>query len=152
GRRHRSQMGARHAQAFGGGAGAHRGDQGRAESRSPRHWQEPPRILTYTWRQSGAEQMPHYIALIHKAPDSCYGVSFPDVPGVVTAGDTIDESMQKAVEVLEFAAEDWLQLTGRDWPQPRTIDALRADPEFQEDSTDAAVAAVPFRRKAEAAE
>lgn len=47
--------------------------------------------------------MPHYIALIHKDRDSCYGVSFRDLPGVFTAGDTIDEAMQKAAEVLEFA-------------------------------------------------
>ena len=96
--------------------------------------------------------MAHYIALIQKDQDSCYGVSFPDVPGVVTAADTIDEAMQKASEVLEFAAEDWTDVTGREWPQPRTIDALRDDPAFQRDSTDAVVAAVPFRLKAEAAE
>jgi len=92
--------------------------------------------------------MPHYIALIHKDQDSCYGVSFPDVPGVFTAGDTIDEVMQKAVEVLEFAAEDWSQQTGREWPRARTIDELRDDPEFQEDAVDAVIAAVPFRAKA----
>jgi predicted RNase H-like HicB family nuclease len=51
--------------------------------------------------------MPHYIALIHKDTDSCYGVSFPDIPGVITGGDTIDEAMQQAAEVLGFAAEDW---------------------------------------------
>jgi antitoxin HicB len=94
----------------------------------------------------------HYIALIHKDAGSCYGVSFPDVPGVFTAGDTIDEAMQKASEVLDFAAEDWRRLTGRDWPPPRTIDDLRTDPEFQESVADAVVAAVPFRAKAEAAE
>ena len=71
--------------------------------------------------------MPHYIALIHKEPGTCYGVSFPDVPGVVTAGDTIDEAMHHAAEVLEFAAEDW----PGGFPSPRTIDELRADPEFQ---------------------
>ena len=49
--------------------------------------------------------MPHYIALIHKDSDSCYGVSFPDVPGVITAGDTIDEAMQQAKDVLEVLAE-----------------------------------------------
>jgi len=92
--------------------------------------------------------MPHYIALIHKEPDSCYGVSFPDVPGVVTAGDTIDEAMHHAAEVLEFAAVDW----PGGFPPPRTIDELRADPEFQEDSSDAVVAAVPFRATAQAAE
>jgi antitoxin HicB len=96
--------------------------------------------------------MPHYVALIHKDPDSCYGVSFPDVPGVFTAGNTLDEAMQKAAEVLEFAAEDWLKLTGRDWPKARTIDELRADPEFQEGAAEAVVAAVPFSAKAEASE
>jgi predicted RNase H-like HicB family nuclease len=51
--------------------------------------------------------MPHYVALIHKDADCCYGVSFPDWPGVITAGDTIDEALQQAAEVLTFAAEDW---------------------------------------------
>ena len=96
--------------------------------------------------------MPHYIALIHKDADSCYGVSFPDVPGVFTAGDTIDEAMQNAAEVLDFAAEDWSENTGREFPRPRTIDELRSDPEFQEGAGDAVIAAVPFRAKAEAAE
>ena len=49
--------------------------------------------------------MAHYIALIHKDRDSCYGVSFPDLLGVFAAGDTIDEAMQKAAEVIEFAAK-----------------------------------------------
>jgi len=96
--------------------------------------------------------MPHYIALIHKDTDSSYGVSFPDVPGVVTAADTIDEAMRNAAEALEFAAEDWSEQTGSEFPQPRTIDELRGDAEFQEDATDAMIAAVPFRAKAEAAE
>ncbi len=95
--------------------------------------------------------MPHYIALIHKDRDSCYGVSFPDIPGVITAGDTIDEAMQNAVEVLEFAAEDWSRLTGESFPIPRTIDELRSDPVFCEQAEDAVVAAVPFAVKVEAA-
>jgi predicted RNase H-like HicB family nuclease len=96
--------------------------------------------------------MPHYIALIHKETNSSYGVSFPDVPGVITAADTIDEAMQKAREVLEFAAEDWSDHTGKAFPEPRTIDDLRGDLDFQEAATDAVVAAVPFRAKAVAAE
>lgn len=94
--------------------------------------------------------MPHFIALIHKDKDSCYGVSFPDVPGIFTAGDSIDEAMQKASEVLAFAAEDWSDITGKEFPSPRTIDQLRSDAEFQEQAVDAVVAAVPFRVKAEA--
>ncbi len=94
--------------------------------------------------------MAHYIALIHKDADSCYGVSFPDVPGVFTAGDTIDEAIQKAAEVLAFAAEDWSELDGKEFPAPRTIDELRSNAEFQELAADAVVAAVPFRTRAEA--
>ena len=96
--------------------------------------------------------MAHYIALIHKQADSSYGVSFPDVPGVTTAADTIDEAMQKAGEVLDFAAEDWTDHTGRPFPQPRTIDDLRGNLDFQEAAAGAVIAAVPFRAKAEAAE
>jgi len=97
--------------------------------------------------------MPHYIALIHKDADSCYGVSFPDWPGVFTVGDTIDEALQQAGEVLTFAAEDWENRDGsKAIPEPRTIDELRADQEFRNDATDAVIAAVPFRVKAEAAE
>ena len=107
-------------------------------------------------RQAGKKTeatMAHYIALIHKDADSSYGVSFPDVPGVITAGDTIDEAMRQAAEVLAFAAEDWKELNGRPFPRPRTIDDLRSDPEFAADAADAVVAAVPFpARMGEAAE
>ena len=94
--------------------------------------------------------MTHYIALIHKDADSCYGVSFPDVPGVFTAGNTIDEAIEKAAEVLAFAAEDWPDLDGKSFPAPRTIDDLRADPGFQEHSIDAVIAAIPLSARAEA--
>jgi len=92
--------------------------------------------------------MSYYIALIHKDPGSDYGVSFPDVPGAVTAGKTIDEAMQLAAEVLEFAAEGWPGA----FPQPRSIDELRRDAGFREDAAEAIIVAVPFREKAEAAE
>jgi antitoxin HicB len=95
--------------------------------------------------------MPHYIALIHKDADSCFGVSFPDVPGVFTAGDTIDEAISKAAEVLEFAATDWSDVSGGKFPSPRTIDELREDSEFRERARDSVIAAVPFSADVEAA-
>lgn len=89
--------------------------------------------------------MPRYIALIHKDSDSCYGVSFPDIPGVITGGDTIDEAMQQAVEVLQFAAEGWTNPDGSSgFKPPSTIDELRKDPEFLEDEKDAIIAFVEF--------
>jgi antitoxin HicB len=95
--------------------------------------------------------MTHYIALIHKDAGSCYGVSFPDLPGVFTAGDTIDEAIQKAAEVLKFAAEDWADLSKETFPAPRTIDELRTNADFQAQAADAVVAAVPFEADVSAA-
>lgn len=95
--------------------------------------------------------MAHYIALIHKDADSCYGASFPDVPGVFTAGDTIDDVIRKAAEILEFAAADWSDLSGEKFPAPRTIDELRNDPDFRQRAADAVIAVVPFRAGVEAA-
>ena len=88
--------------------------------------------------------MTHYIALIHKEADSGYGVSFPDVPGVVTAADSLDAALSQAAEVLAFAAEDWAELTGGPFPKPRTLDALRADEGFAAMAQEAVVAAVPL--------
>jgi predicted RNase H-like HicB family nuclease len=95
--------------------------------------------------------MKHYIALIHKDRDGCYGVSFPDVPGVTTAGDTLDEALREAGEVLAFAAEGWLEDTGAPFPQPRSLEALRSDPEFVAASIEAVVAAVPLKQTVEEA-
>ena len=96
--------------------------------------------------------MTHYIALIHKDPDSCYGVSFPDVPGVIAAADTLDEALVEAAGALAFAAEGWEEDTGKAFPQPRNLDELRADPDFKEQAADAVVAAIPLKMQAEAAE
>jgi len=86
----------------------------------------------------------HYIAIIHKEPDSSYGVSFPDVPGVITAADTLDEALFQAAEVLAFAAEDWEELTGTPFPRPRSLDVLHRDTEFAKAAKQAVVAAIPF--------
>ena len=92
--------------------------------------------------------MTHYIALIHKEPDSGYGVSFPDVPGVIAVADTLDEALHEAGVALGFAFEDWQG----DRPTRRSLDDLREDAEFLELSADAVVAAVaPADGMAEAA-
>ena len=40
--------------------------------------------------------MRQYVALIHKDADSDYGVSFPDLPGVISAGSDLDEARAMA--------------------------------------------------------
>jgi predicted RNase H-like HicB family nuclease len=82
--------------------------------------------------------MTHYIALIHKEADNGYGVSFPDVPGVIAVADTLDEALREAGVALGFAFEDWQG----DRPSPRTLDELHRDATFLDWSADAVVAAV----------
>ena len=88
--------------------------------------------------------MKNYIAVIHKEADSAYGVSFPDVPGVIASATSLDEALTEAREALAFAAEDWAKLSGSAFPQPRTLDALRSDASFREVTEDTVVAAVPL--------
>lgn len=97
--------------------------------------------------------MPRYVALIHKDDDSCYGVSFPDLPGIFTGGETFEEAMEEAADVLQFAAEGWINPDGSTgFKPPSTIEQLRNDPEFLEDARDAVVAFVEFSANAPAAE
>ena len=75
--------------------------------------------------------MPVYIALIQKDASGIFNVSFPDLPGIVTSGDTLDEAIEEAEETLEYAAGDWRNPDGSSGlPTPRTIEQLTSDPAF----------------------
>jgi predicted RNase H-like HicB family nuclease len=71
--------------------------------------------------------MPHYIALIHKDTDSDYGVSFPDFPGLATAGRTLDEARDMAEEALAFHIAGIIE-DGEAVPEPSSLDAVMSDP------------------------
>jgi predicted RNase H-like HicB family nuclease len=86
----------------------------------------------------------HYIALIHKEPGSAFGVSFPDVPGVIASASSLDAALAEAREALAFAAEDWATLAGTPFPRPRTLDELHQDLAFRERGAEAIVAAIPL--------
>lgn len=73
-----------------------------------------------------------YIAFIHKDPDSIYGVSFPDMPGCISAGETIDEAVRCAVEALSGHVR-MLEVDGDPVPQPRDFDAIMNDPGLAEE-------------------
>ncbi|MCE7029562.1 type II toxin-antitoxin system HicB family antitoxin [Jiella avicenniae] len=86
-----------------------------------------------------------YIAFIHKEPDSAYGVSFPDVPGCISAGDTLEEAAKNAVEALSGHAR-LLEADGETLPQPRGYDAILADPSLEEERLGAMLTVVPLVR------
>lgn len=67
-----------------------------------------------------------YIAYLHKDRKSDYGVSFPDFPGCVTAGKTLDEARRMAVEALSLHIEGMME-DGEAIPEPSTLDALAND-------------------------
>jgi predicted RNase H-like HicB family nuclease len=82
--------------------------------------------------------MRHYIALIHKDPDSDFGVSFPDFPGCVSAGSTLQEAFTMATEALSghiaCMAEEGFSI-----PEPSLVDTVAADP----DNRDGVIVLVP---------
>jgi predicted RNase H-like HicB family nuclease len=68
-----------------------------------------------------------YIAYLHKDKKSDYGVSFPDFPGCITAGSTLEEARKMAVEVLSLHIAG-MQEDGEEIPEPSTLDDLQSDP------------------------
>ena len=73
--------------------------------------------------------MPSYIAIIQKDSESDYGVAFPDFPGCVTAGATIDEAKDLALEALLFHIEGMLK-DGETLPEPSSLEEIMADPVY----------------------
>jgi len=73
--------------------------------------------------------MPSYIAIIHKEPESDYGVSFPDFPGCITAGGTLDEAKDMAVEALTGHIRAMLD-DGEEIPLPSPLETVMASPDF----------------------
>jgi predicted RNase H-like HicB family nuclease len=75
--------------------------------------------------------MTAYNALLRKDSTSDFGVDFPDFPGCVTAGKTLDEARVMAAEALELHLEG-MQEDGDPIPEPSTLDTIMADPDNRE--------------------
>ncbi len=71
--------------------------------------------------------MTQYIALIHKEPTSDYGVSFPDFPGCISAGETLDEARDMATEALSLHIEGMTE-DGDSLPLPSSLEQVMSDP------------------------
>jgi predicted RNase H-like HicB family nuclease len=71
--------------------------------------------------------MSRYAALIHKDAGSDYGVSFPDFPGLITAGRTLDEACKMAEEALAFHIGGMLEDCAP-IPEASSLEAVMADP------------------------
>lgn len=90
--------------------------------------------------------MARYIALID-GKAGAYGVVFPDCPGCTAMGKTMDEALAHAADALR----DWVEVTeesGGKIPRPRSLEALRRDPDVKAALKDGAgLATVPLVRE-----
>src|SRR5262249_34874253 len=85
------------------------------------------------WRPpgTGAHAMRRYIALIRKDPDTDFGVDFPDFPGCITAGRTLDEALARAPEALALHVKGMTE-DGEPMPVPSSLEEIIAGPEDSE--------------------
>ena len=75
--------------------------------------------------------MMRYPVVIHKDPDSDYGVTVPDLAGCFSAGETSDEALNEVVEAIECHIEGLL-MDGEPIPTPQTIEYHRGNPDYDD--------------------
>jgi predicted RNase H-like HicB family nuclease len=73
--------------------------------------------------------MANYIAIIHKDSKSDFGVSFPDFPGCITAGKSIDEAKDMAQEALRLHIQGMME-DGDKLPAPLKLEEIMTDSDF----------------------
>ena len=83
-----------------------------------------------------------YVSFIHR-DEAGFGVSFPDFPGCVSVGATIDDAVRQGSEALAFHVEGLVD-SGEVIPTPRSIDAIKADPELAVWRRDADLVLIPL--------
>lgn len=70
--------------------------------------------------------MANYIALLRKESKSDYGVDFPDFPGCITAGKTLEEAKDMATEALQGHI-DCMAEYGEEIPDPSSLEKVMGD-------------------------
>jgi predicted RNase H-like HicB family nuclease len=87
--------------------------------------------------------MTHYVAIVEEEEGKAFGVWFPDLPGCISAGDTLDEAMLNAAEALELWAEAMIE-SGQKIPAAHSLTDLKADSGIAQDLDRYMVALIPF--------
>jgi predicted RNase H-like HicB family nuclease len=88
----------------------------------------PGRIVTRRALRVAEDEwkMRQYIALIHKEANSDYGISFPDLPGVISAGKTLDEARDMGAEAVALHLEG-IVADGEAAPEPSSLEKIMKD-------------------------
>ena len=87
-----------------------------------------------------------YLAFIHSetndAGETIFGISFPDFPGCISGGDTVEHVVAMGGEALALAVEGMIE-DGEALPSPRTGKEIMADPDLADEREGAMLAWVP---------
>jgi predicted RNase H-like HicB family nuclease len=73
--------------------------------------------------------MANYIAVVHKDAKSDFGVSFPDFPGCITAGSSIDEAKDMAHDALSLHIKGMME-DGENIPTPSKLEDIMDNPDY----------------------
>lgn len=83
-----------------------------------------------------------YVAFLHRDEEPGFGISFPDFPGCVSQGDTMDETVQRGATALAFHIEGMIQ-DGETIPAPRTLQDIEDDGSLAEWREGATICFIP---------
>ena len=87
-----------------------------------------------------------YPAILEKEPGSVYGVTFPDFPGCISAGDTAQVALVNAHEAL--AGHVALMVQNSDpLPRPTAVEDVTADPDVTMVAVTVVGVVIPGRTK-----
>ncbi len=75
--------------------------------------------------------MANYIAVVHKEAKTDFGVSFPDFPGCVTVGQSVDEAKDSAQEALALHIKGMIE-DGDQLPVPSRLEEVMADADYSD--------------------
>ena len=85
--------------------------------------------------------MANYIAIVHKGAKTDFGISFPDFPGCITGGQSVDEAKDFAQEALGLHIQGIIE-DGDQLPTPSKLEDIMADTDYG-DAVAYLVVAVP---------
>ena len=71
-----------------------------------------------------------YAVVIHKDVESVYGVTVPDLPGCFSAGDTLEEAVESALEAISCHLEGLL-IDGEPIPARGSLETHQANEDYQ---------------------
>jgi predicted RNase H-like HicB family nuclease len=90
--------------------------------------------------RSGTKPATRFVVVVDGKPGA-YGMYVPDMPGCTSMGDTIAEVLANAQEALQLWAEDAVK-SKEGVPKPRSIEAIRTDPDVARDLAEGGVLAI----------